>query len=203
MQWWGLYPPSKQENVDISNEPINAFSVGRTDTFNNASYTGGPCPAYITGSPGCTSFSPTLASAPSSSTQLLFTSAGGNRNRYYIQVQSRVAAGCSMSYIGMDKSNCAIETTQLYTLSNSSASLVWMIESVSLAHLWQLGFEVKTEERLPTLQPTYTNLQVAPDPPIIDSTSIKGTTLYVMVVSPAYAGFSGETRTPCSSRARV
>ena len=36
-----------------------------------------------------------------------------------------------MSYIGMDKANCAIQTTQLYTFTNSSASLVWNIEAVS------------------------------------------------------------------------
>ena len=36
-----------------------------------------------------------------------------------------------MNYIGMDKANCAVQTTQLYTFTNSSAALVWLIQPVS------------------------------------------------------------------------
>ena len=36
-----------------------------------------------------------------------------------------------MSYIGMDKDDCAVQTTQLYTLNNRTASLVWLVQSVS------------------------------------------------------------------------
>ena len=185
-QWWGLFPPSNKWNVNITDRPINAYNVGRNKEFNNASYHGGPCPSYIVGSPGCAAFAPTLTSVPSGYTQLLFESAGGNKNRYYIRqavgdaaggilrratsrgerrawpeptctcwplqtlrrrgveptqpahallncscLQSRVTAGCAMNYIGMDKANCAVQTTQLYTFTNSSASLVWLIQPVS------------------------------------------------------------------------
>ena len=58
-----------------------------------SSYSGGPCPSYIVGSPGCAAFAPTLANVPSGYTQLLFDSAGGNKNRYYIRQAVSDAAG--------------------------------------------------------------------------------------------------------------
>ena len=246
-QWWGLFPPSNKWNVNITDRPINAYNVGRNKEFNNASYHGGPCPSYIVGSPGCAAFAPTLTSVPSGYTQLLFESAGGNKNRYYIRqavgdaaggmleacscegserrpgrnhvhvfatgnfamargradstfpcaaapvctwLQSRVTAGCSMNYIGMDKSNCAVQTTQLYTFTNSSASLVWLIQPVSTSR--QSGVcspRPSPHTPHPVTHPSHP--QVAPDPPTIDATSLKGATLNVLLTPPAYTGFSG------------
>ena len=175
--------------------------MGRTREFNSPGYNGGPCPAYITGSSGCSPFAPTLANAPSGLTQLLFVSAGGNKNRYFIQQASRVAASCSMSYIGMDKANCSVQTTQLYTFTNSSGSLVWLIEPVSWRAAWQRtspraggcvpGLTPRPPPPAPRpLPPCHS--QVAPDPPHIDFTRCPdGTTLNVRLTPAAYTGFSG------------
>ena len=83
-QWWGLFSPSNKWNVNITDRPINAYSVGRNKESNEAGYHGESCPSYIMGSPGCGPFAPTLANVPSGYTQLLFVPAGG-KNRYYIQ----------------------------------------------------------------------------------------------------------------------
>ena len=45
-------------------------------------------------------------------------------------------------------------------------------------------------------------MQVAPDPPTVNSTSLKKTTLYVVISPPAYPGFSGASFVLCMQPAR-
>ena len=40
-----------------------------------------------------------------------------------------------MSYIGMDVSNCSVQTTQLYKANDPKGSIVWLVEPVRRAAL--------------------------------------------------------------------
>ena len=64
------------------------------------------CPYYVVGNTGCGPFSPTLAAAPSATTQFIFEPAGGVGMRFYIKQSSRAAAGCKNCYVGMDANLC-------------------------------------------------------------------------------------------------
>ena len=219
-----------------------------------SSYSGGPCPSYIVGSPGCAAFAPTLANVPSGYTQLLFDSAGGNANRYYIRQAVSDAAGgwgeaassepgsrrpcqrnqhlhasrieggarrinlhpCAACMLFLAAvagdgrlrhelhrhgqgqlrraDDAAVHLHQQHgvdSLVDSAGELEPCADGNAASALCPLPLPPSTLPSHPSFPNPSTHLQVAPDPPVIDATSLKGATLNVMLGPPAYAGFSG------------
>ena len=179
--WGHLLPASGATGVDVLGVPITVKSKGRMEE-NNAT-----CATDITAGPGCAPSAPYLALNPGPNSKWRFEPAGNGAMRYYISqdvsvfangmlllaptsactngrsrqpvLQARATSSCTRKYLGIGRS-CNEIRTELVTLGNASASLVWVVEPV------------------------------LPMPPTIASASLIASALTALVSPPGFPGFS-------------
>ena len=178
-------PANGSSGIDVQSVPVDIKSKGRM-AENNAT-----CATDVAADPACGPSSPKLALNPGPNSKWRFEPAGGGIMRYYIRqdvsglaiccashsdtlllcqsqqlcinLQSRVQADCARSYLGIGLS-CNETRTELVTLGNTSASLVWLVEPV-----------------LPTA-------------PRIANASIAANVLTVLLTPPEFQGFYRKSR---------